>query len=264
MDRIYFTAPTCCPVCGTAVRVNGKYLECPNPSCPAVMAGAVRKWIVGIGVDYFGEAMINDLVKWGHIKSIADLYTVDRSAVASLCGSGMAKRAFDNLDAKRLVPIHVFFGSLNISTFGDSLAAMLVKAGYDTVDKMLAASASEFERVSGFGADRAKAVYSGLQANKDLIRALEKHITVQGPRAAVQGGHLSGKSVCITGSLSKPKSYFRQLIEATGARYDDSLMSDTTYLIAADPNGSSNKLQTARKRGTQVLDEAGLMKVLAG
>ena len=49
---------------------------------------------------------------------------------------------------------------------------------------------------------------------------------------------------------------------AAGGEWHDSLKSETTYLVAADKNGNSSKLQKARKRGQTIIDEDDLLKML--
>ena len=69
--------------------------------------------------------------------------------------------------------------------------------------------------------------------------------------------------ICITGALSKPKSHYQALIEAAGHTFTDTYSAKTvTQLVAKDPAGSSSKLEKARKAGTPILDEAGLLALL--
>ena len=81
---------------------------------------------------------------------------------------------------------------------------------------------------------------------------------------AVQGGILQGKTFCITGSLTQKKAVYEDMILNNGGGYETSLKSNVTHLIAADPGGNSSKLQKARKKGTQVIGEDDLRKLISG
>jgi DNA ligase (NAD+) len=208
--------------------------------------------------------MIEKLVEAGEVRTVADLYRLDRDRVGDICGKGFARRALENLHAKKVLPFYLVIGSLNIYSFGRSLAQNVVRAGFDDVDKVLATTEADLLTVEKFGAGRAKMVRAGLTAMEPVIRDLMTVITLKAPVQKNTQGALAGKSVCITGSLSQPKKVFEQMIEAAGGEWHKSLKSNTTVLVAADPNGGSSKLKLARKRGTKIIGEAELMAMLAG
>lgn len=253
--------PTVCPKCGSALITEGKFLMCKNTSCPGVIAGNIRKWINNLEIEYFGMSVIDALVKVGKLKNVADLYRLTEKDIAVECGTGIAKRAYENLHAKKIVPLYLVVGSLNITGFGRSLAKLLIKAGYDTIDKLLSVSILDIARIEKFGVERATQVWNGFRECEDLIRDLEKLIIIQSPTKIA--GTLSGKSFCITGSLSEPKKIYQQMIEGAGGEYWTSVKAGLDYLIAADPDGASSKLQKARKMGINVIGEDELRNMIS-
>src|SRR5262249_23059447 len=76
------------------------------------------------------------------------------------------------------------------------------------------------------------------------------------------GGKLGGASFVITGTLSRPRRHYEELIEANGGRVADSVSLKVDYVVAGDSPGS--KLDKARKLGVTILDEDGLGKLLEG
>lgn len=65
---------------------------------------------------------------------------------------------------------------------------------------------------------------------------------------------LSGKPiVCFTGAMPRPRKELFQEAEATGWETVDRPHPSITVLVAADPNGRSNKLQFARECGIPIL-----------
>jgi len=76
-----------------------------------------------------------------------------------------------------------------------------------------------------------------------------------------EGNILSAKKFVITGSLSKPRNYFKNLIEQNGGKVSGSVSARTDYLLCGADPGS--KLAKAEKLGVTVLDEAALNLLLS-
>ena len=70
----------------------------------------------------------------------------------------------------------------------------------------------------------------------------------------------SGKRVCLTGKLSKPRHDFEPLLEAAGATIASGVSKTTDYLIAGEDAGS--KLAKAQELGITVLTEEQMMQLL--
>jgi hypothetical protein len=65
---------------------------------------------------------------------------------------------------------------------------------------------------------------------------------------------LSGKPiVCFTGAMPRPRKELLREAEAAGWETVDRPHPSITVLVAADPNGGSNKLQFAREHGIPIL-----------
>ena len=82
------------------------------------------------------------------------------------------------------------------------------------------------------------------------------------PRATVAAdGPLAGKSVCVTGVLTRRREDVHSAIRAAGGEVHDTVKKTTTYLVAGDKTGKS-KLEQAKKYGTKVLTEAELYALI--
>ncbi|MEW8111606.1 MAG: BRCT domain-containing protein, partial [Candidatus Thiodiazotropha endolucinida] len=71
----------------------------------------------------------------------------------------------------------------------------------------------------------------------------------------------SGKTVVITGTLSKPRDEVKQMLQSLGAKVTGSVSKKTDYLLAGEEAGS--KLDKAEKLGVAILDEAALRDLVA-
>ncbi|MDJ0807982.1 MAG: NAD-dependent DNA ligase LigA, partial [Gammaproteobacteria bacterium] len=71
---------------------------------------------------------------------------------------------------------------------------------------------------------------------------------------------LQGKTIVITGTLSRPRDEIKRQLQALGAKVTGSVSKNTDYLIAGADAGS--KLAKAEKLGVQIRDEQGLEDLL--
>ena len=85
-DALAFVFPSVCPACGAAVAVDGDegVHRCPNPDCPAQVAGRIEHFAsrACVNIEGFGPALIDALVKQGRLATVADVYRLRRGDLA--------------------------------------------------------------------------------------------------------------------------------------------------------------------------------------
>jgi DNA ligase (NAD+) len=243
-------APSACATCSAELTRRGEYLVCTNVECRSIVEGRIHRWLIA------------QLVEARLVREPADLYRLAPEDIARLERRGMlvGKKAIDNLHAKLPLSLPVFLASLGIDDFALETAKLLVGSGYDTLDKLKAATAEELATVKGMGAIKAKSVVTGLRAREEEIGRLLAAGVV--PVAPTAGGRLAGKTFCFTGALSRPRKEYEGMVEKNGGRVLSAVTKELQYLVLSDPGSASTKAEKARKYGTQCIDEAAFMALV--
>ena len=254
--------PKTCPVCNTPTEMNGEYLICPNiTTCPSQQSGRLRNWTNALNLLEYGTVLADNLVEYGGIKTVVDLYKLSIEDLEKLprMGTKSATRAYDILHSHMEVKLESFFGGLSLPMVGETIIRLIMDADYNSIDKIMSMSINDFENIAGIGPVKARALYSGLIANKDIIKGLlDVGITIKEKTM----GKLNGMSFCITGQLSKPREEFKALIEENGGTWKSSVGKSLSYLIMEDPSLETVKAKTAKKNGTKCISEQELLAMI--
>ena len=255
--------PSKCPTCSAGLEKVGEYLACRNyKKCQALIEGRIENWIDAQGILEWGDKLINQLVEAKLVNEPADLYKLKPQQIANLERRGMviAQKVLDNLRATLPLSLPKFLAALGIENFGLQTAKTIANAGFDSLDKVQAATQAELSAIPGVGPAKGKAVFEGLKDRKDEIKRLLAVGVV--PVAKAQGGPLAGLTFCFTGALSKPRKEFEQMVEERGGTLLAGVTKDLKYLVMADPASGSSKAQKAAKYGTECIDEAGFFALI--
>jgi DNA ligase (NAD+) len=270
--------PTHCPACGTAARrIEGEAaLRCPNPACPGRLKAAVFYFTrrSGMDVDGLGRSLIDQLVEHGLVKDLADVFALDQRRDELLKLERMAKKSVDNLlasieGARKGRSFDRLLTALGIPLVG-SVVSKLVAQKYGTLSNLLArppeALRDDLDQLEGIGPKIAESILAYLAdpySKATLTKLLELGVHAETQQVAVVEGPLTGKSFCVTGTLSEPREEVHARITAAGGEVHTSVKKGTTYLVAGDKVGQ-NKLEAAQKKGATVIDEARLRALLEG
>ena len=251
--------PTECPKCDTTLDRQGEYLQCPNEECKA--AGNIEKWIKLFEVDDIGPKLIAQLVEAELVETPADLYrlTVDDLLKLERMGEKSAKKIVKHLQAAKQAPLNVFLGALNIQSCGRRVFETVMKAGFDTLDKVRTAHHVQLANIDGLGSKTSAAIVSGLKRKSDLIDDL---LQVGVEIVKVQkGDKLSGESFCFSGKSNLGRKELEAMVKNNGGEVR-SVSKELKYLVLADPNSTSSKANKARKLGVQIISEDAFIEML--
>jgi DNA ligase (NAD+) len=210
------------------------------------------------------------LVQRGLIRDVADIYSLTVSQLEEMerMGEKSARNIIEAVERSKGSSLRRLLTGLGIPLVGGvNAAAMAEKFG--SLAAMMELSPDGIRdglmTVPGFGEERANAVAAWF-ADPHSRNVLEKLTRagvnpVEHTRPAT--GPLAGKTLCVTGTLSRPRGEFKDAIEAAGGKFVTAVGKGTDYLVAGDKTGEA-KLKSAAKFGVKVIDEAGLEALLKG
>jgi DNA ligase (NAD+) len=278
-----FQMPTVCPSCGTPVVRElrdaakpelgfGAATRCPNRICPEQVKQRIFYFArrFAMDVDRLGTALVDQLVTSGIVKDVADLYSLTAERIATLerMGDKSAQNVFVSIERSKERTLDRLLTGLGIPQIGQVAARQLAEE-VGTLERMLAfapeALREHLDAIHGFGpkmVDSVAAFFGDPEQRALMTKLAALGVGRPQPRAAVAtDGPLLGKSVCVTGVLSRKREDVHAAIRAAGGEVHDSVKKTTTYLVAGDKTGKS-KLDQAKKYGTEVLTEAELYAVI--
>lgn len=263
--------PQRCPECNSQLEkdADGPYIRCLNPSCPAQLKERIRFYASrgAMDIEGLGDKLVDQLVDDGLVQSYADLYRLTEENLLKL--ERMGKKSADNLlqgvEASKSRGLARLLNALSILHVGSRKAQVLAEH-FGSMEALQKASAEELQ-VNEVGEIIAKSVHTWLHSasGEATIRDLDQcGVAMTGPKkaAVAPDGKLAGKTLVVTGTLSKYKrDEIEGLIEQHGGRAASSVSKKTDYLIAGTDAGS--KLDKANQLGVKVIDEDGFEKLIA-
>ncbi|MDR1858883.1 MAG: NAD-dependent DNA ligase LigA [Treponema sp.] len=259
--------PGSCTACGSALVDAGTRLYCPNAACPKRLLHRLEKWVSVLDIRELGEKLLRQLFDKGRVLRIADLYTLaaDELAAYERMGELSAAKVIRHIQTKRELSLAAFVAGFDFEGVAETTMDKVADAGFDTLEKLRAASVEDLAAVYGLGEITAKVIVDSLKetaAEMDAVLAAG----VIGITAPPQEGSqpMRGLSFCFTGELTSMKrGQAEERIKALGASAKTSVVKGLSYLVTNDPESGSGKNKKARELGVPIINEEEFLALLA-
>ena len=171
------------------------------------------------------------------------------------------------MEASKQAQLPRFLFGLGIRHVGEATAKALVRH-FGGLDAIMDAPEEALLAVDDVGPVVALSLrtFFDQPSQRDMVRQLRElglHWQESEPQASRESLALNGLTLVLTGTLpTLSRDEAKALLEAQGAKVAGSVSKKTSYVVAGAEAGS--KLEKAQALGVAVLDEAGLMALLAG
>jgi len=256
-----YTPPTNCPVCDSALHKDGAFLICENSDCDSKRIGKITKWIDIIDAKGVSGATIKALYDNGIIKTTSDLYKMKKEDIEVLDGFGKssANIVVNSIkQASQKITHEMIIRGTYIRNIGKSVSKELID-NYGSVPNMYETmNYHDLEMIAGIGDETATLLLRKKEDFCSFYREMTEVIQIT--EKSVNSDILQGMSFCITGTLSKGRNEFKEMVEQNSGIVRSSVSKKLDYLIAG-VNAGSKEVKAEKLRVT-ILTEEDFMNLL--
>jgi DNA ligase (NAD+) len=264
--------PKKCPECDSeVVREEGEAahrciggLYCPAQRMGALLHFASRR---ALDIEGLGDKLVEQLVEQGLVKTVADLYRLDKDKLAALerMGEKSAQNLIDQIEKSKAATLPRLLYALGIPQVGEATALALARH-FGVLDAIMDADTEALQTVPNIGPTMAEEIHSFFRQkhNREVIAKLIAR-GVHWPKMAraQKAPGVSGKTFVLTGTLtSLTRGQAKERLQTLGAAVAGSVSQKTDYVVVGEDPGS--KAAKARKLGVTLLNEKEFIKLLGG
>lgn len=256
-----FVYPVRCPSCNEkVVREEGESdIRCINPECPAQLLRNLIHYCSrdAMDIEGLGPSIIETFVNEGMIKTVTDIYRLDKEKIASLDGfqQTSANNIIESVENSKNNDLSKLIFALGIRHIG-AKAAKLLSDEFKNIDNLMNASLEAISDIDGFGDIMAKSAFDFFQSEsaRELIADLKSFGVNTESKTVINDNRFEGMTFVLTGTLPTYKrSEASKIIESFGGKTSSSVSKKTSYVLSGESSGS--KLDKANQLGIPVIDE---------
>ncbi len=258
-----------CPICGTGLirKESEADYYCPNIHCDARKVEGLIHYVSrdAMNIDGLGESIIEYLYNENFIKTIPDIYHLEKYEKELKLLEGFADKSVDNLkkaiESSKSNSLERLLFGLGIKQVGKKTAKILA-SHYKNIDNLMAATEEELNGISDIGPIIAQNVsdYFCNDNNLKLINEL-KEIGVNTNyinTRMVTNEEIENKTFVLTGTLTSiTRDEATRMIEDLGGKVSGSVSKKTYAVIVGDNPGS--KYDKAVKLGISIWSEEAFL-----
>ena len=256
-----FVYPERCPSCNEkVVREEGESdIRCINPECPAQLLRNLIHYCSrdAMDIEGLGPSIIETFVNEDMIKTVTDIYRLDKEKIASLDGfqQTSANNIVESVENSKNNDLSKLIFALGIRHIG-AKAAKLLSDEFKNIDNLMNASLEAICDIDGFGDIMAKSAFDFFQSEsaRELIADLKSFGVNTESKTVINDNRFEGMTFVLTGTLPTYKrSEASKIIESFGGKTSSSVSKKTSYVLSGESSGS--KLDKANQLGIPVIDE---------
>ena len=211
-----------------------------------------------LNIEGLGEKNVNLLVDAGLLKSLVDLYRLQKSDLIKLerFGELSATKLLNAIEGTKQAPLAKFITALGIRHVGAQTAVALADA-FQSLEALRDATEEELLKIPDIGLTVSESILAYF-ADEDNLKQLDdfKALGVDPIYINHDNAPLKGQSFVVTGTLTDlGREEAEDLLREKGATVTSSVTKNTTALIAGVKPGAS-KVTKAEKLGIKVISEA--------
>ena len=217
-----------------------------------------------LNIEGLGEKNVNLLVDAGLLKSLVDLYRLQKSDLIKLerFGELSATKLLNAIEGTKQASLAKFITALGIRHVGAQTAVALADA-FQSLEALRDATEEELLKIPDIGLTVSESILAYF-ADEDNLKQLDdfKALGVDPIYINHDNAPLKGQSFVVTGTLTDlGREEAEDLLREKGATVTSSVTKNTTALIAGAKPGAS-KVTKAEKLGIKVISESEFRELI--
>ena len=217
-----------------------------------------------LNIEGLGEKNVNLLVDAGLLKSLVDLYRLQKTDLIKLerFGELSATKLLNAIEGTKQAPLAKFITALGIRHVGAQTAVALADA-FQSLEALRDATEEELLKIPDIGLTVSESILAYF-ADEDNLRQLDDFASLGVHPVYVNHDNapLKGQSFVVTGTLTDMgREEAEDLLREKGATVTSSVTKNTTALIAGAKPGAS-KVTKAEKLGIKIISEAEFRELI--
>ncbi len=255
--------PKNCPVCGGELLDEGALIKCQNLSCEARVVNSIVYFASKpcLNIDGLGQKIVEALFEAGLVRSVLDLYSLTKEQLLKLEGfkEKKAQNLLDAIEKSKGSDLWRFINALGIEHIGE-VASKALAEHFGLAYKE--ATKEQIIDLEGFGEEMAESFTEFMRVNYDTVAKLEAIISpvIPQPKSEAEENPFKGKTVVLTGTMSRPRGEIKKMLENLGAKVASSVSKKTDYVIYGLDAGS--KYDKALSLGVKTITEEKMSEML--
>lgn len=266
-----YRLPEVCPACGakTQREKDTADIKCTSPNCPAQLERHIINFVGRTAMDIkgFGTVYVEELVRLGYLKDIADIYTlkehrdelIEQGIIGKEKNTDKLLEAIEKSKENDASQLLTGFGIPNVG----KAAAKAILREFRTIDALMQADGEALQQVNDIGEVSAGCIleYFAKEENRRIVERMKAYGVNMQSQEQPRGSKLEGMTFVVTGTLpTLGRKEAAELIESQGGKVSGSVSKKTSMVLAGESAGS--KLAKAQELGIRVISEQELFEMM--
>ena len=252
-----------CPICNTKLVKKDANHFCVNENCPARNIEKLIHYTSrdAMNFDGFGERIIEDFYNMGYLRDITDFYKLSKYQDELMTLEGFGEKSITNLlnaiEESKKNSLEKLIFALGIRYVGKKTAKIFASI-FKTLDKFMMSDYDTLKDIPEVGEIIAKSVVDYFKDDDNIkiineLRNLGVNFNYLGKTVDNSNDYISGKTFVITGTLSKSRDYYKEILEDLGGNVTGSVTKKTDYVLLGENPGS--KYDKAKELNIKIINE---------
>lgn len=259
--------PSHCPSCNSLLVQKGPLLFCENHyGCREQIIDRLSHFCSrnAFNIEGVSEKSIEAFYEKLGVTKASDLFLLKEEDLLKLEGfkEKKAKNMINSIENSKIIELNRFLFALGIIEVG-SKTARDIASHFKTLTGIKNASLESLAEIEDVGNIIAQNIFDFFRDQENLqeIDSLFKlGVKIKEVEMDQKSDVLKGKSIVITGTLSRPRADFERMIETHGGKSSSSVSAKTDFLLLGENAGS--KLEKAKSLGIKILSEQDFLKLI--